>query len=103
MGYETTQGGTPEHPSAWPRSAKTSRPTRRRRARENGDFSKAIAKHFNGISPEERPWVFVVKKQKTVLTELLRVDLKRVADTPHLLPYSLPLQHPIPDGGTGGS
>ncbi|NWE80426.1 endonuclease, partial [Pseudomonas yamanorum] len=48
---------------------------------ENGDFSNAIARHFHGISPEERPWLFVVKKQKTVLTALLAWIQKRVADS----------------------
>src|SRR4051794_16580917 len=35
-----------------------------------GDFSTRIAGNL-GISPEERPWLFVVKKNKTVLTRLL--------------------------------
>jgi len=48
---------------------------------ENGDFSKAIARHFHGISPEERPWLFVVKKQRTVLTALLQWINTRVADS----------------------
>jgi hypothetical protein len=48
---------------------------------ENGDFNAAIARRFHGISPEERPWLFVVKKQKTVLTELLKWIQTRVADT----------------------
>ena len=47
---------------------------------ENGDFSKVAAKRFHGISPEERPWLFVVKKQKTVLTALLNWLQTRVAD-----------------------
>ena len=36
---------------------------------EKGDFSKGIA-HKLGITPEQRPWLFVVKKNKTVLTRL---------------------------------
>lgn len=98
LGYETTQGGDPGASigvAAFGEDLKTNSATTRA---ENGDFSKAIAKHFNGISPEERPWVFVVKKQKTVLTELLKWIQKRVADTPHPLPYMLPIQHPLPDG-----
>jgi hypothetical protein len=46
----------------------------------NGDFSKVTAKRFHGISPEERPWLFVVKKQKTVLTALLKWLQTRVTD-----------------------
>jgi hypothetical protein len=46
----------------------------------NGDFSKVTAKRFHGISPEERPWLFVVKKQKTVLTALLKWLQTRVYD-----------------------
>ena len=46
----------------------------------NGDFSKVTAKRFHGISPEERPWLFVVKKQKTVLTALLKWLQTRVCD-----------------------
>ncbi len=37
----------------------------------SGDFSAAVAKNL-GISPEERPWLFVVKKNKTVLERLNR-------------------------------
>jgi hypothetical protein len=36
---------------------------------EKGDFSTGIARNL-GISPEQRPWLFVVKKNKTVLTRL---------------------------------
>lgn len=38
---------------------------------ENGDFSKAKAKTVINIGPEEKPWIFVVKKNATVL-RLLR-------------------------------
>ena len=46
----------------------------------NGDFNKRIASHL-AISPEERPWLFVVKKNKSVLKELLRWIQNHVADT----------------------
>src|SRR4051794_3682717 len=36
---------------------------------ENGDFNTAVAKNL-GITPEQRPWLFVVKKNKTVLERL---------------------------------
>lgn len=86
LGYETTPGGDPGAAigvASFGEDLKTNSATTRA---ENGDFSKVIAKHFHGISPEERPWVFVVKKQKTVLTELLRWIQTRVADTPNPLP-----------------
>ncbi len=38
---------------------------------DNGDFNRRIANHL-AVTPEERPWLFVVKKNKTVLEELLR-------------------------------
>ena len=47
---------------------------------DNGDFNAAVANHFAAISPEERPWLFVVKKNKTVLTQLLTWIRTRVAD-----------------------
>jgi len=86
LGYETTPGGDPGEAigvASFGEDLKTNSATTRS---ENGDFNKTIAKHFHGISPEERPWVFVVKKQKTVLTELLRWIQTRVADTPCPLP-----------------
>jgi hypothetical protein len=46
---------------------------------ERGDFSTAVAKNF-GVTPESRPWLFVVKKQKTVLTNLINWIQTRVAD-----------------------
>lgn len=45
-----------------------------------GDFSQKIARHL-AVSPEERPWLFVVKKNKTVLKGLLRWVQKHAADT----------------------
>lgn len=38
---------------------------------ENGDFKEIVAKNF-GVTPEDRPWLFVVKKNKSVLENLLR-------------------------------
>lgn len=46
---------------------------------ENGDFSTKVAKHL-GITPEQRPWLFVVKKNKTVLTRLHAWIQNHVAD-----------------------
>lgn len=80
LGYETTLDRDPGMPigvAEFGEDLKTNSATTRA---DNGDFSKAIAKHFHGISPEERPWLFVVKKQKTVLTALLNWIQTRVAD-----------------------
>lgn len=81
LGYETTIDRDPGMPigvAEFGEDLKTNSATTRA---ENGDFNKAIAGHFHGISPEERPWLFVVKKQKTVLAELLKWLQKRVADS----------------------
>lgn len=81
LGYETTIDRDPGMPigvAEFGEDLKTNSATTRA---ENGDFNKAIAKHFHGISPEERPWLFVVKKQKTVLTALLHWIQTRVADS----------------------
>ena len=80
LGYETTVDRDPGMPigvAEFGEDLKTNSATTRA---DNGDFNKAIAKHFRGISPEERPWLFVVKKQKTVLTALLHWIQSRVAD-----------------------
>lgn len=45
---------------------------------DKGDFNTAIARKMN-VSPEERPWLFVVKKNKTVLERLLHWIRNRVA------------------------
>lgn len=44
-----------------------------------GDFNTKIAKHL-AISPEQRPWLFVVKKHKVVLERLLKWISGHVAD-----------------------
>jgi hypothetical protein len=46
---------------------------------EKGDFNTAIASKMN-VSPEQRPWLFVVKKQKTVLELLVHWIRNRAAD-----------------------
>ena len=46
---------------------------------DRGDFNTAVAAKMN-ISPEQRPWLFVVKKNKTVLERLLHWIRNRVAD-----------------------
>lgn len=44
-----------------------------------GDFNTRIARHL-AISPEQRPWLFVVKKHKIVLERLLKWIRGHVAD-----------------------
>ena len=73
LGYETSPNRDPGNPlgvffedrdpSIHPHCATT--------REDNGDFNTAAAKRFS-ISPEERPWLFVVKKNKTVLGRLLK-------------------------------
>lgn len=48
---------------------------------DNGDFGESAGKQFS-ISPEQRPWLFVVKKNKSVLARLLRWIQTHVADAP---------------------
>ncbi len=47
----------------------------------NGDFGGRAATQLS-ISPEQRPWLFVVKKNKSVLVQLLKWIQNHVADTP---------------------
>lgn len=73
LGYETSPNRDPGNPlgvffedrdpSIHPHCATT--------REDKGDFNTAAARRFS-ISPEERPWLFVVKKNKTVLTRLLK-------------------------------
>lgn len=46
---------------------------------EKGDFNTNRAQNF-GVTPEALPWLFVVKKQKTVLTNLIKWIETRVAN-----------------------
>lgn len=57
---------------------------------ERGDFGRRAATQLS-ISPEQRPWLFVVKKNKSVLVQLLRWIQNHVAD------------QPIPDADGSGS
>lgn len=47
---------------------------------DKGDFNSTAMKHL-GISPEARPWLFVVKKNKKVLERLHRWILNHVANS----------------------
>lgn len=48
---------------------------------DNGDFGGRAARQL-AISPEQRPWLFVVKKNKSVLVRLLKWIQSHVADAP---------------------
>lgn len=48
---------------------------------DNGDFGGRAANQLS-ISPEQRPWLFVVKKNKSVLVRLLNWIQTHVADAP---------------------
>jgi hypothetical protein len=82
LGYETTQvpdditligvGEIDPDPAIRPNYA-TNRSN-------NGDFNTKIVQHL-GITPEQRPWLFVVKKNKTVLDRLLKWIRQHVANT----------------------
>lgn len=61
----------------------------------NGDFTPSASRNL-GVSPEQRPWLFVVKKNKTVLERLLRWVRNHVAnaedpDTGRKIATHLPL------------
>ncbi|MBR4607137.1 MAG: Z1 domain-containing protein [Lachnospiraceae bacterium] len=47
---------------------------------QKGDFNTRVANHL-GVTPEERPWLFVVKKNKTVLKRLYEWILQHVTDS----------------------
>ena len=61
---------------------------------DKGDFTTKVSKHL-AITPEQRPWLFVVKKNKTVLNRLLKWVQGHVADstdeTGHRFVSNLPL------------
>lgn len=58
----------------------TIRPNYATNRSDKGDFNSAVAKHL-GITPEQRPWLFVVKKNATVLKRLHDWIRDHVANT----------------------
>ncbi|MES2242109.1 MAG: Z1 domain-containing protein [Pseudomonadota bacterium] len=96
LGYETTANRDPGKPigvAAFGGDLQTHSATTRA---DNGDFNETIANHFAAISPEERPWLFVVKKNKSVLKQLLKWIRNRVANATdttdgHKIVSNLPL------------
>ena len=84
----------------------STRPNAATNRSDKGDFNTAVAAKMN-ISPEQRPWLFVVKKNKTVLERLLHWVRNRVAnhidpETGHKLVTNLPIRV-IDDESDNGS
>lgn len=82
LGYETSPNRDPGNPLGvfFEDRDPTIHPHCATTREDNGDFNTAAARRFS-ISPEERPWLFVVKKNKTVLSRLLKwMQSNHVAD-----------------------
>jgi hypothetical protein len=81
LGYETSALGDSGKPIGVGLQDSDSRiqPNCATNRSNNGDFNTKVAKHL-AISPEQRPWLFVVKKNKTVLERLLKWIRGHVAD-----------------------
>lgn len=82
LGYETSPNREPGNPIGvfWEDSDPSIHPHCATTRADKGDFNAAVARHFS-ISPEERPWLFVVKKNKSVLSKLLKwIRSPHVAD-----------------------
>jgi hypothetical protein len=73
LGYETSPNRDPGNPIGvfFEDSDPSIHPNCATSRDEKGDFNGAAAKKFS-VSPEQRPWLFVVKKNKSVLEKLLR-------------------------------
>jgi hypothetical protein len=84
LGYETSSSGDPASPIGVGVGAIDSdiqlSPACFTTRLENGDFNTRVANHLAN-RPEERPWLFVVKKNKTVLNRLLKWIRNHVVDT----------------------
>jgi len=82
LGYETPMTGDSIRPIGVGEIDSDSRilPNCATNRTNNGDFTTKVAQHCS-ISPEQRPWLFVVKKNKTVLERLLKWIRNHVADS----------------------
>ena len=82
LGYETSATGDSVKPIGVGEIDSDSeiRPNCATNRSNAGDFNTKVAQHY-AISPEQRPWLFVVKKNKTVLERLLKWIRNHVADT----------------------
>lgn len=81
LGYETKPSNEDLRTIGvgWIDSDPTIRPNFATNRSNNGDFGAAAARNL-GISPEQRPWLFVVKKNKSVLERLNRWIRNHVAN-----------------------
>lgn len=83
LGYETSSSGDPANPIGVGVGEIDSdmqlSPACFTTRLDNGDFNTRVANHLAN-RPEERPWLFVVKKNKTVLNRLLKWIKNHVAD-----------------------
>jgi hypothetical protein len=73
LGYETdADGRTDKIIGVGNYRDKACKPNAGTNRSERGDFSKAKAKNISTISPEEQPWIFVIKKNKSILEALIK-------------------------------
>jgi hypothetical protein len=81
LGFETGPSGDEYRTIGvgWIDSDPSIRPNFATNRSNNGDFSAAVARNL-GVSPEQRPWLFVVKKNKSVLERLNRWIRNHVAN-----------------------
>jgi hypothetical protein len=81
LGFDTSKGNVPNKYIGVGAGARDAHlcPNCATNRSERGDFTTAIANHL-AIHPEERPWLFVIKKNKTVLDRLLKWVNEHVAD-----------------------
>lgn len=82
LGYETSAKGDSVRPIGVGEidSDVEIRPNCATNRSNTGDFNTKVAQHY-AITPEQRPWLFVVKKNKTVLERLLKWIRNHVADS----------------------
>jgi hypothetical protein len=81
LGYETSAAGDVVQYIGVGKNGRDSdiKPNCATNRTDRGDFNTRVARHL-AITPEQRPWLFVVKKNKTVLERLLKWIQGHVAD-----------------------
>lgn len=81
LGYETSAAGDVVQYIGVGKNGRDSdiKPNCATNRSDRGDFNTRVARHL-AITPEQRPWLFVVKKNKTVLERLLKWIQGHVAD-----------------------
>lgn len=80
LGFETNPTATDLKPVGVGMIDPSIRPNFATNRSDRGDFNTASSRNL-GITPESRPWLFVVKKNKTVLERLLRWLRNHVANS----------------------